>query len=143
MDEVTAAQAAALTGFSERTIRRKIASGELHAQRIAANRYAIKVGDLPTHPRGADLAHRLEALEQRVRLLEQIVTHALAATPLKEGPHGAEASGERSLAAIEELLARLARETERLAPLLAPLAHDQSQLHVVEQQGKKSTEGSA
>jgi hypothetical protein len=151
MDKVTAAQAAVLSGFSERTIRRKIASGELQAQRLAANRYAIKMSDLPIHPRGADFAHRLEVLEQRVRLLEQIVTHALAATPTKDvstevskdaspaAEAGGAAGGAGSLVTIEELVARLAQETARLAPQ----AQDASQLHVVEPQGQPSAEDNA
>lgn len=70
MDEVTATEAAALTGLSERTIRRKILSGEIPARHVAKNRYAIRVRDLPLRKRAGDLELRIEALEHRVRLLE-------------------------------------------------------------------------
>jgi hypothetical protein len=91
MDDVSAAQAAALTGFSERTIRRKIASGELPARRIAVNCYAIRVRDLPVSARGADNAHRVEALEQRVQLLEQAVAHLGGLLPgQSRSPHAGE-----------------------------------------------------
>jgi len=70
MDEVTASQAAALTGLSERTIRRKIAAGEIRARHVAPNRYAIKVADLPVHRSPDELIARIEELEHRVRLLE-------------------------------------------------------------------------
>src|SRR5215469_3898547 len=70
MDDITAAQAALLTGVSERTIRRKIASGVIQARRLGRNRYAIKVSDLrASHPFEA-LALRIEALEQRLGRLE-------------------------------------------------------------------------
>ncbi len=71
MEEVNATQAAALSGFSERTIRRKIASGVIPARRIASNRFAIRVSDIPAR-RGADaLVERVAALERRVLELEQ------------------------------------------------------------------------
>ena len=46
MKEVTATEAAKMTGLSERTIRRWIESGKLPARQIATNRYAIKTTDL-------------------------------------------------------------------------------------------------
>lgn len=82
MEEVSATEAAALTGLSERTIRRKIARGELAARHVAPNRYAIRVRDLPP-PRHANQAEvraearmtnleaRLDLLERRLRLVEQ------------------------------------------------------------------------
>lgn len=82
--EVTAAQAAKLTGLSERTIRRRIVSGALPARRIASNRYAIRVRDLtlpnlPTLESVETLIARVQALESRVHLLELQVAQMLAA----------------------------------------------------------------
>lgn len=44
---VTAKQAADMTGLSERTIRRYIANGRTPARKIAPNRFAIAIEDLP------------------------------------------------------------------------------------------------
>jgi excisionase family DNA binding protein len=114
MEEVTATQAAELTGLSERTIRRKIAAGALPARRISANRFAIAVGDLPTRAQSHELMARLESLEHRVRLLElqlKLEDDGAAARP---------AIGQEEMPApvSRELLLRLARETQRLMPLL-------------------------
>ncbi|MBF6591273.1 MAG: helix-turn-helix domain-containing protein [Ktedonobacterales bacterium] len=117
MDEVTATEAATLTGLSERTIRRKIASGVLRARRVAPNRYAIKVRDLPIQGRADDLAMRMEALEHRVRLLELRLNEVLVR---REGTPTLSESILSETAALPELLARLAHETARLAPLLVP-----------------------
>ena len=70
IEDVTATEAAALTGLSERTIRRRIARGELPARHIGPNRYAIRVADLPQRRRPSDLEARIEAVEHRLRLLE-------------------------------------------------------------------------
>ena len=121
MDEVTATQAASLSGVSERTIRRRIAAGQLPARRIAPNRFAIRVQDLPIHHGFGDLALRLEALERRIAALElrqQIMTHAGAEVPVEPAAVAATPDGDVSLGQLHTLLAELARETERLAPLL-------------------------
>jgi excisionase family DNA binding protein len=112
MDELTAAQAANLTGLSERTIRRKIASGVLPARRLGRNRFAIKVADLQVRHPWEALAARVEALEQRLDRLEASVQLVLQAgrpaSPLAEDVPliGAE---------IQQLFAQLAYETARLA----------------------------
>jgi len=71
MQEVTAIEAARLTGRSDRTIRRWIAKGTLPARQIAPNRYAIKVSDL-TKVTGHDspdaaLLGRVTQLEEAYR----------------------------------------------------------------------------
>lgn len=129
MEQVTAAQAAMLTGFSERTIRRRIAAGALPARRIATNRFAIDVRDLPRRWDGHELERRLEALERRVQLLEEgqrillrrLGHEAPQTTEAGDAPN-ASLAGEQdaSVTMLHELLVQLARETERLAPLLAP-----------------------
>lgn len=129
MDDVTATQAASLLGLSERTIRRRIAAGQLPARRVAPNRFAIKVQDLPLQRSYADLAAHLEALERRVAALElrqqallmvRPTAPAAVATPMALAPAAAPvaAESEASLGQLHALLAELARETERLAPLL-------------------------
>lgn len=113
MDEVTATQAASLSGVSERTIRRRIAAGELPARRVAPNRFAIRVEDLPIRRGFSDLAMRVEALERRVAeigLWQQALLRARAADSATQS--------DVSLGQLHALLAELARETERLAPLL-------------------------
>lgn len=127
MDEISAAQAAALTGFSERTIRRKIAAGELPARRIAPNRFGINVRDLPRRRDVSDLASRLAALEQRVTLLEEgqraLPLALLRAAAPPEDAGAILAGGEDSAvspAVLSQLLIQLVREVERLGPLLAP-----------------------
>ncbi len=130
MDEVTASQAAALTGLSERTIRRKISAGEIPARHVASNRFAIKVTDLPIRRSPDDLVARLEELEHRVRLLELQVRSsrlntraAPASTVSMARPHGADSSETPALA---ELLMQLAHETDRLMPVLMTLmGHDE------------------
>ena len=119
MDEVTATQAASLAGVSERTIRRRIAAGQLPARRVAPNRFAIKVQDLPIHHKFGDFVARLELLEQRVVVLElrqQALLRAVPAVPADSSVPAAE--GDPALSQLHALLAELARETERLAPLL-------------------------
>lgn len=125
MEEVTAAQAATLTGFSERTIRRKIASGELPARRLAANRFAIDVRDLPRRWNGNEVERRLKALERRVELLEERQWALLQQLGKEEcaeyGPVLATAEEQdASISTLHELLVQLAHETERLTPLLTP-----------------------
>lgn len=145
-EEVTAAHAAMLTGLSERTIRRKIASGEIPARHIARNRYAIRVGDLPIQHAPQDILARIESVENRVRVLElqfaQLAARALSpadpptgadATP--DDPHtladaaSTVAAGTTSPLAdpteLQQLLAQLARETQRLAPLMTALMTSQ------------------
>lgn len=119
MDEVTAAQAAVLTGFSERTIRRKIASGELPARRLAPNRYAIDVCDLPQRWDDRDVARRIDALERRVRLVEERQRALLRRLGASAGEGTAEAEPEATVDELRDLLALLAEQTERLGPLLA------------------------
>lgn len=114
MDEVTATQAALLSGVSERTIRRRIAAGQLPARRVAPNRFAIKIEDLPINPGLGDLAGRLEALERRVAAIE-LRQQALLRTQAASTPAPV---GDVSLSQLHALLAELTRETERLAPLL-------------------------
>lgn len=119
-DEVTAAQAATLTGLSERTIRRRILSGQIPARRLSANRYAIRIEDLPRVGGAASVVARLDAVEARVRTLEDEVLALRAAF--------AEAAGAFALATentmapspdqVRALLEQLGQETERLAPLL-------------------------
>jgi hypothetical protein len=134
MEEVTAARAATMTGLSERTIRRKILAGEIRARRVAPNRYAINVHDLPARHASADALSRVDELEQRVRLLElrlQRVEILLAPSPMyMPPPDPADTAAISSPAALVsatrqpmlgELLAQLSHEVERLTPLLAPL----------------------
>lgn len=67
-DEVTAREAAEITGLGERTIRRMIEDGRIPARKIAANRYAIPRRSLPSKKQD-----RYRALEQRVETLEHEV----------------------------------------------------------------------
>ncbi len=125
MDEVTAAQAAALTGLSERTIRRRIAAGVIPARKIGPNRYAIKRDDLSMAQSSQSLMLRIADLEQRVRLIEQRVAQA-APTERADPPSRApEASASASAPApastpvdVREALAQLAYETSRLAQVI-------------------------
>jgi excisionase family DNA binding protein len=122
MDEVTASQAATLTGLSERTIRRKIASGEIPARHVAPNRYAINVAHLPVRQPSDVLVTRIEELEHRVRLLELRLRQprpAVANPVSAPAEHGD--SSVSSAPALGELLMELARETDRLLPLLLSL----------------------
>src|SRR5215831_16055664 len=105
MEEVTASQAATLTGLSERTIRRKIASGEIPARHVAPNRYAINVAHLPVRQPSDVLLTRIEELEHRVRLLElRLRPQRLAGANLASAPaeHGDSAVSETP--ALGELL---------------------------------------
>lgn len=119
-DEVTAAQAAALTGLSERTIRRRILAGQIPARRLSANRFAIRVEDLPHKGGSETIIARLDALDQRLGILEREVLALQSAL-------GQQASAElqpletpetASLSQLRALLDQLEQETERLAPLL-------------------------
>lgn len=115
-DEVTAAQAALLSGLSERTIRRRILSGQLPARRLTANRYAIRIEDLPRAGGSASVAARLDTLESRMRALDNEVqalrvmlvriTHYLAPAPDDTAPP--------PLDLIHALLEHPGQETERL-----------------------------
>jgi excisionase family DNA binding protein len=117
MDEITAAQAANLTGLSERTIRRKIASGVLPARRMGRNRFAIKVTDLQVRHPWEALAARIESLEQRLdrleeslRILGSLREASQPASDAAPGPAGPIVSAE-----VQQLFAQLAYETARLA----------------------------
>ena len=123
MKEVTATQAAALTGLSERTIRRRIASGQLPARHVAPNRFAIDVRHLPRDRAAGNFAARLEMLERRMQLLEmqqQALLRRLdvAVAAGKVGEVASEEAGS-DLGQLHDLLVQLAHETERLAPLLS------------------------
>ncbi len=114
MDEVTATEAAQLTGLSERTIRRKIACGELPARRIAPNRFAIRVRDLPMHRSTSEAETRIEALEHRVRLLEIQLEAVLSSRDAglipadMQLPHGDSASDDNVV--LHSLLEQLIHE---------------------------------
>jgi hypothetical protein len=134
MDEVTAAQAAGLTGLSERTIRRRIAAGMIPARHVAPNRYAINVRDLPVHHSADELAARIEALEHRVRLIELRQAALLATSPAADAALDPAETGypamqappaPASAPAVRELLAALVNETERLTSLLMPAAGEE------------------
>jgi len=79
-EELTAVQAAKLTGRSTRTIRRWIKEGKLAARPLARNRYAINYDDLIAItgplPEPAPLTpeEKIEALEKRVTALERQFT---------------------------------------------------------------------
>lgn len=117
-EEVTAAQAAQLTGLSERTIRRRIAAREIPARHVARNRYAIRIQDLPIRRPTDELMARLQALEYRVRVLELQQQRLLAQLGAAESA-GSEASGQETAAGVSDLLAQLAYEVRRLGPLLS------------------------
>ncbi|HEV2461818.1 MAG TPA: hypothetical protein VGS80_25965 [Ktedonobacterales bacterium] len=128
MDEVTAAQAAGLTGLSERTIRRRIAAGMIPARHVAPNRYAINVRDLPVHHSADELAARIEALEHRVRLIELRQAALLATSPAADAALDPAETGYPAMQAppaVRELLAALVNETERLTSLLMPAAGEE------------------
>jgi excisionase family DNA binding protein len=121
MDEITAAQAATLTGLSERTIRRKIASGALPARRLATNRYAIRVSDLQMSRPFEALALRVEAIEHRLDALETYVRQFLERSqPSEVGAiSGAVAGSPPGIAPVanaevQQIFAHLAYETARL-----------------------------
>ncbi|HEX6819536.1 MAG TPA: helix-turn-helix domain-containing protein [Ktedonobacterales bacterium] len=90
--EVTATEAAKLTGLSERTIRRRILSGALPARHVRSNRYAIRMSDLalsgfPAQDSIVSLIARVQALESRMQHLEHQVAQVLAVQePSEEAP---------------------------------------------------------
>ena len=143
MEKITAARAATLTGYSERTIRRKIASGELPARRIAANRFAIDVRDLPRRWNGHDVERRLEALERRVQLLEEGQRILFQHFGQEAKEIGAEPTlaladeQDASITTLHELLVQLAHETERLTPLFTPVEREGEQ-HPGQAGGRRS-----
>jgi len=118
LDEVTAFEAAALTGLSERTIRRRIAADTLHARRVSANRFAIHVEDLPQR-KGLDaLLARIEGLERRVDALEMHsgiyrVARGPSLAESEEGP-------DLEVAPLRDLVDQLVDEVNRITPLLSP-----------------------
>lgn len=117
-EEVTAAQAAQLTGLSERTIRRRITAREIPARHVARNRYAIRVQDLPIRRAADEQMARLQALEYRVRMVElqqqRILTHLDPSAATHNEESGSEAATE-----VGDLLTQLAHEVRRLGPLLS------------------------
>jgi excisionase family DNA binding protein len=119
MDEITAAQAAILMGVSERTIRRKIASGVIPARRLGRNRYAIKVSDLHVNRPVEAFMLRVEALERRLDRLEaQFRAPVDSAQPgVRPGDSTTPPSlpAQFSSAEVQHLFAQLAYETARLA----------------------------
>lgn len=126
MDEVTATEAAQLTGLSERTIRRKIISGEIPARHVAKNRYAIRVRDLPARERPTNLQARVEALEHRVRLLELTLSGAPQEGPQQQAtrsvqlaPAAPHAPGGAGVS-----LAHEAPSSSELNPILVAALHD-------------------
>jgi hypothetical protein len=124
LDEVTAVEAAALTGLSERTIRRRIAAGTLHARRISANRFAIHVDDLPQR-KGLDaLLARIDALERRVQALESL--RGVSSVPRIPLPAGAEGTRGAEAIPLKDLLDQLVHEVDRITPLLSPGGIDTS-----------------
>lgn len=86
MQEVTAIDAARLTGHSEKTIRRWISSGKLPARQVSKNRYAISTRDLRKYipeaqPDLSTALARIQELEStqdtlidRIERLEALVT---------------------------------------------------------------------
>jgi excisionase family DNA binding protein len=87
MQEVTAIDAAKLTGHSEKTIRRWIVSGKLPARQVSKNRYAIKTSDLRKYipdaaqpdlgvalARIQELESTQDTLLERIDRLEALVT---------------------------------------------------------------------
>ena len=128
MDEVTATQAAALMGLSERTIRRRIATGEIRARHVAPNRYAIKICDLPQQQLAEDMLTRIQLLERRVRQLERrdrqtdpVETADTVEALISDEEPAPEAEAQ---VAVRALLTRLVQEVRRLEPLLAPAIYD-------------------
>lgn len=119
-EQVTAAQAATLTGLSERTIRRRILSGQIPARRIAANRYAIRVEDLPRVGGAASVFARLDDVETRLRTLEGevLALRAMVADFTDALSPAAENSTASTLDQLRVLLGQLGHETDRLAPLI-------------------------
>lgn len=129
-DEVTAAQAAQLTGLSERTIRRRIAAHTIPARHVARNRYAIRVSDLPIRQPADEVMARLQALEYRVHVLEllqaRVLSHldpALSSTATSardvSGEVGEASADAGTGAEVSDLLAQLVREVRRLAPIIS------------------------
>jgi excisionase family DNA binding protein len=121
MDEITAAQAATLTGMSERTIRRKIASGVLPARRLATNRYAIRVADLQMSRPFEALTTRVEAVEHRLDSLEALMRQFLAGSEPDEMstastavPGFSPGFAPVSNVEVQRLFTHLAYETARL-----------------------------
>jgi excisionase family DNA binding protein len=121
MDEITAAQAANLTGLSERTIRRKIASGVLPARRLRQNRFAIRVADLQVRHPWEALSARIDSLEQRLDRLEESLR--LLGGPREAGQPesnvGPGPTGPIVTAEVQQVFAQLAYETARLARILS------------------------
>lgn len=77
-EEVTAVQAAQMTGRSDRTIRRMIHNNRLPARLIAPNRYAIKVSDLDkVTGQASSIEERLSAIEEKIAHIEELLLELL------------------------------------------------------------------
>jgi excisionase family DNA binding protein len=144
MDEITAAQAAILTGVSERTIRRKIASGVIPARRLGRNRYAIKVSDLHVNHPVEALVVRVEALERRLERVE-----AQFRVPVDFAQPGAQPYSSTApsplptqfySAEVQHLFAHLAYEIARLARSIS-FPPDSSQATVSSPVNKEEASG--
>jgi predicted site-specific integrase-resolvase len=115
-EEVTATQAALMSGLSERTIRRKIAAGQIPARRLAANRFAIRVSDVPTRD-SMSLVERVTDLERRVGELERQITALSAHAPMASASPADVTP--TSVATVRDLLLQLVQETERMGAIVA------------------------
>jgi len=162
MDEVSAAQAATLTGLSERTIRRRIAAGSIPARKIGPNRFAIRRDDLPVIYPFQALAQRIDELEQRVAAIERREAHmsaqvtSLASAPetvaapalavadpaSKPSPTPAHPTADSAAATdIRQALAQLAYEANRLAQAIPTTAWSQSAVGQLALVGDASADG--
>lgn len=80
MQYVTAKRAADMTGLSERTIRRYVDSGRLPAKRLARNRLAIAVEDLPARQMTAaddqiaQISMQIDELRAELKLAKARIT---------------------------------------------------------------------
>lgn len=97
---VTARQAAELTGLNERTIRRMIERGQLHATKAAPNRYLIDTRDLPPRRRSRtqelrELTEAITALRRDLDALRRRITLLEVTRPPEYPPAPARAESER------------------------------------------------
>lgn len=93
---VTAKVAADMTGHSERTIRRWLASGRLSARKTARGDWQIAIADLPAPAHHAetveDLRRTVEDLRRRVALLERQVNRPVAPVTRSQAADGFDVS---------------------------------------------------
>lgn len=68
---ITAVEAAEWLGVSYKTVLRHIKSGAIPAVKVASNRYAIRLADLPARLAARSMLARLDAVERRLSALEQ------------------------------------------------------------------------